>query len=253
MGIKFDTSDETCAYVREQTDKVILAFSRGKDSIAAWLQILKFWTPEQIIPVYQSNFTGPDGRTTLTFAEESLSYYERKLGTRIYRLAHVQTLRMLYYQVFQSPNRRKLLEQLVRDRVLVAAPTSFMNERVRMVKGLENAWIAVGIRANDSLQRRTHIIGGGSAWPDRKKFYPTWDWSIEQLTNAIKDAGLFLPADYAWFGRSRDSIDARITTALHQHEPESHKRILEWFPEADTDRIRMIFRKRLLAGERGQP
>ena len=246
MGIKFDTSEETCRYVREQTDTVFLAFSRGKDSIAAWLQLLNFWEPHQIIPVFQSGYTKADGRTMFKFTEESLAYYERKFGTRIYRLAHVQTLRMLVYQVYQSPERRAVLDKLVRERTLSELPTNFMNERVRMVKGLENAWIAVGLRQNDSLQRRAHIKGGGSAWPDQKKFYPTFDWSIQQLEDAIKQAGLYLPIDYEWFGRSRDSIDARISTSLHDHEPESHQQLLDWFPLADADRMRMQFRKRLL-------
>jgi hypothetical protein len=209
------------------------------------LQLLNYWEPHQIIPVYQTNYTGKDGRSSFHFTEESLAYYERKFQTRIYRLAHVQTLRMLVYQVYQSPERRALLDRLVREHILVDVPTSFMNERVRMVKGLENAWIAVGLRQNDSLQRRTHIKAGGSAWPDQKKFYPTFDWSIQQLEDAIRNAGLYLPVDYEWFGRSRDSIDARISTALHAHEPESHQRLLEWFPLADADRIRMIFRRNL--------
>lgn len=153
---------------------------------------------------------------------------------------------MLVYQVYQSPERRAVLDKLVRERTLSELPTNFMNERVRMVKGLENAWIAVGLRETDNLQRRTHIKGGGSVWPQQKKFYPIFDWSIQQLEDAIRHAGLYLPIDYEWFSRSCDGIGAQVTTALHDHEPESHQQLLDWFPLADADRIRMQFRKRLL-------
>lgn len=72
--------EEIVAQVRRETGgKTILAFSTGKDSIAAMQAIRDAF--DEVIPVYMYLVPG------LEFVEESLAYYERVLfgGRRILR------------------------------------------------------------------------------------------------------------------------------------------------------------------------
>lgn len=66
---------KTIQKVREMQDKTLLAFSTGKDAIAAWLAIREHF--DEVIPYYL--YLIPD----LEFVEESLAYYEKFFGTKI--------------------------------------------------------------------------------------------------------------------------------------------------------------------------
>ena len=70
-----------------------LGFSRGKDSIAAWLQLRKFFT--RIIPFHCASVPH------LGFVDASLDYYERVFQTKILRYmdgACLEALGTLYWQ-----------------------------------------------------------------------------------------------------------------------------------------------------------
>ena len=50
--------------------------------------------------------------------------------------------------------------------------------------------------------------------------------------DAIRGAGIELPPEYAWFGRSFDGLDRRFLGPIQQHAARDYARILEWFPLA---------------------
>ena len=59
-----------------------------------------------------------------------------------------------------------------------------------------------------------------------------------KVADVIKRAGVELPVDYAWFGRSFDGIDARFLVPLKQHAPRDYQRVLEVFPLAELEVFR---------------
>lgn len=68
--------DAVCKFVRaEHGPTALLAFSRGKDSIAAWLTLRKYF--DNVVPLFW--YLVPD----LEFELESLDYFERFFGTKI--------------------------------------------------------------------------------------------------------------------------------------------------------------------------
>ncbi len=247
MGLKFETSEESCRYVRAITDKVICPFSLGKDSLATYLHLKNFWEPENIVLVYQGWGIGRDGYRQFNFIERTLRYYEQQLGKRIYRLIHFETLNQLANGVFQPPDRMKIVRHLKFNGTFQNQSTVFANERCRTVRGWENAWVSTGLRMADSLQRRANIKYAGSVIPNTKLFYGIWDWSIDRVLTTITDAGLKLPIDYQWFGRSFDSLGTREIMAIREHEPEDYRTLVQWFPFVETDWKRMEWRPRLLA------
>jgi len=125
----------------------LLAFSCGKDSIAAWLEMQASGLFREIIPIHLALVPG------LAFVEQSLRYFEEVFETRILRLIHPSFYRMLGHCVFQPPERLDAIRALGLDRVRFdyAAVRQWASEDLGLAE--PGAWLAVGVRAADSPQR----------------------------------------------------------------------------------------------------
>lgn len=218
--------------MKARTNEVLLSFSMGKDSIAAWLAIRDHF--ERIEPYFLYLVPG------LEFVEESLAYWEGKLGTRIHRLPHPSLYRWLNNFVFQPPERCRIIEEAR----LPEFDYDDLNRLLREDLGMGPlAYCASGVRAADSPMRRTHFVRRGPVIESRKYFYPVWDWTKDRLISAISSAGLKLGREYRWFGRSFDGLDLRFLLPLKKHAPRDYARVLEWFPLADLEVFRYEHRQ----------
>jgi hypothetical protein len=56
--------------------------------------------------------------------------------------------------------------------------------------------------------------------------------------DAISEAGVDLPPDYALFNRSFDGLDVRILREIKRAYPADYATILRWFPLADLELAR---------------
>ena len=68
----FETSDELCEYVAEICPDVLVSFSLGKDSLAAWLHMRKYF--RSVNPFFMYMIPG------LEFVENALKYYTEGTG-----------------------------------------------------------------------------------------------------------------------------------------------------------------------------
>lgn len=211
--------------VKQENDKILLSFSCGKDSIAAWLVLREHF---EIVPYYL--WLIPE----LEFIEDSLAYYEQFFGQHIIRLPHPSFYRMLNNFVYQTP-----------ERVSVIRAANFPNfnydDIAQIVAGLNNmtdAFVATGIRAADSPNRRSAINRHGPINWNRRSFYPIWDMNLEQLVNVLTQAQVKLSVEYEYFGRSFDGIDYRFLAGIKKHFPSDYTKIIEWFPMAELELFR---------------
>lgn len=215
---------ETIAAIRRQTDTILLAFSCGKDSIAAWLECRK--TFPRIVPYYM--YLVPD----LEFVEESLLYFERWFGSRIFRVPHPSLYRMLNNFVFQPPERLAAIYAANLERFEYI----HMQDSLREQFGFgPECYTASGVRAVDSPYRMISLRKRGPISHAKRQFFPVWDWRKERLIDEIRAAGLKLPVDYRLFGRSFDGIDYRFLAPIRDAFPRDYARILEWFPLAELE------------------
>lgn len=218
--------------MKAQTSDVLLSFSMGKDSLAAWLAIREHF--ERIEPYYLYRVPG------LELIEEALTYFEAKLGTHIHRLPHPALYRQLNNFVFQPPERCRVIE----DARLPDFDYADVNRIMREDLGLgADAYCATGVRAADSPQRRMHFLKHGPVVHSKKLFYPVWDWSKGDVIDAIAASGLKLPKEYRLFGKSFDGLDLRFLLPLKQHAPRDYARVLEWFPLAELEIFRWEHRE----------
>jgi 3'-phosphoadenosine 5'-phosphosulfate sulfotransferase (PAPS reductase)/FAD synthetase len=218
---------EVTRRVRQEGEACLLSFSMGKDAICAWLAIRDQFT--RVVPYYLYLVPG------LEFIEDGLQYFERVMGCRIWRLPHPGLYRMLNGLVFQPPERCAIIEQ--------AELPDFDYEDINRILKEDLAlpaetFCATGVRAADSPLRYLHFKRNGAINWKQRKFYPVWDWRKAHVIEAIRNAGIKLPVDYQWFGRTFDGLDLRFLYPIKQHAPADYQRILEWFPLAELEVFR---------------
>jgi hypothetical protein len=222
-----ETSAKLCEYVREQTgDTVILSFSRGKDAIAAWLQLRRYFT--RIVPFFY--YTIPD----ISFVDESLKYYEDFFGCTIERYPTPHLFRMLRNFIHQPPERCAVIESLD----LAKFENQDLEQDMRERFGVPNALCALGTRTTDSMVRRTAARRYGTLNPNRRTFWPVFDWTTEDLVREFRAAKVKLPVDYEMFGRTFDGISHLYVAPLRERFPADYERVREWFPMIDLEMFR---------------
>lgn len=226
--MRFDNSHNLNTYVAERSQRqCLLAFSCGKDSIGAWLELRNHF--DHVLPYFMYLVPG------LEFVEDALDYYERFFGVHILRIPHPSLYRMLNNFVFQPPERWPVIQSL-------NLPTFDYDDINTILKHDHQlphpTYQASGVRMNDSMQRRTAMLTHGPLNERRQTFAAIFDWSADDLHRAIETAGVKLPVDYLWFGRTFDGVDYRFLKPIKDNAPRDYQRILEWFPLADLEIFR---------------
>lgn len=221
------TGVETIAKVRQDHKETLLAFSTGKDAIAAWLAIRDSF--EKVHPYYLYLVPG------LEFIEESLAYYEQFFGVKITRLPHPSLHRWLNSYTFQPPERVAVIKQADLPWHDYGDIRKVMIEDKRLNNKI---LVADGVRAADSPMRRIAIKTHGPISLNQGRYHPVWDWLKADLIKCFKGAGVKLPLDYKLFGRSFDGLDLRFMLPLKKHRPDDFRKVCEWFPLVDLEIFR---------------
>lgn len=229
-GVK--PSKEIRAELAAEGRPVLLAFSRGKDSIAAWLALREAGV--EVVAYHMFQVPG------LRFVDESLDYFRGWFGQAIHDIPHPSLYRWLNAATFQAPERLSVIEACQLPEPSYGQVIGFLLDDLGLPR---DTWVCDGVRASDSPVRRMSIIRHGPVKPKSRKVCAVWDWQVAEVRAAIAAAGVDLPVDYEWFGRSFDGLDARFTGPLRDHAPADFARLLEWFPLADID----LFRREVMA------
>lgn len=203
---------------------VMLAFSRGKDSIAAWLALREAGV--EVIPYHLHLIPGLD------FVAESLAYFETVFGTKILDLPHPSLYRWLAHAMFQPPERVRTLEAA---RIAVPSYQDIERQIRDQLQLPADTWVCDGVRAADSPNRRTSLLKHGPVNTSRLTQKVVWDWRKAHVYGAIREHGIKLPVEYEWFGRSFDGVDMRFLGPIREHAPADYALILAWFPLADLE------------------
>lgn len=220
-------SEEIIAQVRSECPVTMLSFSRGKDAIAAYLAIREHF--EEVVPYHLFLIPG------LEFVDESLAYYEKILGRKIWNLPHPSLYKQLNSFLFQTPGNAAVIGAAD----LPNFDYSTIHDIVAKAEGLpDEALVASGVRAADSPMRRISLQTHGAISRNQRQYYPVWDWNKARLLGEIERSGIKLPIDYEWFGRSFDGVDLRFMAPLKKHSPADYRKCLEWFPLLEMEMFR---------------
>lgn len=223
-----ETSDQLCKRLAaEHKGVAVLSFSMGKDSIASYIQMRKYF--DKVYPVFLYMVPG------LEFQQEQIAYYEKQIGERIQQFPNPGFYKQLNCFMYQS------LENLdvIWDADLYEAEYDDIFALAKMDLNIsQDTYTGVGNRMSDSLNRRTSIIKYGPFNLKRKQFFPVFDWTTSEVVEAIRESGIRLPIDYKIWGRSFDGFDFRFLDGLKTHFPNDFRKVQEVFPLVDLELIR---------------
>ncbi|WP_239324246.1 phosphoadenosine phosphosulfate reductase [Snodgrassella gandavensis] len=214
----------TIKKVAKEHRQSILAFSTGKNAVAAYLAIKDSFT--DVYPYYL--YLVPE----LEFVEEQLDLYERQFGFKITRLPHPALYQMLRAHVFQPLYNIPVIDE--------AKLVDFDYADIRKVMcGMFNlplnTPVANGTRVEKNPKRRLSMLRHGSIVKSQRQYYPIWDWKKSDLLHCFTQHNVRLGSDYKVFGCSFDSLDLRFLLPIKQFYPRDYQKILEFFPLCELE------------------
>lgn len=224
------SSEQIRRELAEAGRPVLLAFSRGKDSLATWLALREAGVEVVPFHLYRVPF--------LRFVDESVRQFEDYFDTRIRQYPHPALFRWLLNLTFQAPQNIRTIEAAGLEQYSYEE----LHELIKQDVGLPaDTWVADGVRACDSPNRRSAMKMRGPWRESVLKVSPVWDWRIRHVREVRERYRCPQAIDYEWFGRSYDGIDYRFTEPLSRYAPDDYQRLLEWFPLVDLE----LFRARI--------
>jgi len=222
-----------CEKIAELSGGVaLLGFSRGKDSVAAWLYLLRFF--DRIIPFHCSSVPH------LGFVDRSLNYYETFFGTKIHRFMDGAVLGDVYDLIWQPPTAEAELDRLR----LFEFSRHALAARLMDAHGVPDAWIAWGINASDSIDRQIYVKKYQGRVAANRSFYPTFDWKRADIMRVLDAAGVKLAGDYLIANRTLAGVPTyRHAARMRDVYPEDWDRVLCMFPMLEAELARQEFRR----------
>jgi hypothetical protein len=220
---------ELCARAKAQFGiaKVALAFSAGKDSIAAWLALRH--AQIEVIPIHF--MVHPD----LQIIEDTLKFYEDHFQTKIIRLIHPCFWDIFKNLLFVNPYMVRLIEDInLYEHPSFEAQT---NGFLRSI-GEPDMWQAKGIKRADSLIRMMAINKGSPINQNSKTVYPMANYGDKQAFSMLIRHKVPLPSYYHLLGESLDIMKNYVVEYLRDNYPLDYERLKSIQPLIDLEHIR---------------
>ncbi len=220
------TSAELRANLKAEGRPVLLAFSRGKDSLAAWLALRETGIP--VIPYFM--YLVPH----MKYLDESVKVYEDFFGQHILQVPHPAFYNAIRSYIWQPPENVAIIESMAIPHI---SPVDLQN-MVRETYAQMNTWLCTGVRGADSPQRRVAVVTHGPVNQRERTMMAVWDWKISHVRDILNRYHCPLPVDYQWFGRTLDGFDYRFIAPLRRNARETYEYLKQWFPLLDLEILR---------------
>lgn len=208
-------SEQVINAVRQQTDRVILFYSCGKDSIVTLDLIAPHF--KKVICVYM--YFVKD----LEHINHFLTYATTKYSNvTVLQVPHWNMSRVLKMGLYCQPNPKiKLL--MLRDVV----------ERVQINTGVD--WCFYGMKQADSMNRRLMLRGYTQQAINEKSknAYPLSMWKKSDVLSYIRLHKLPTPIQYSTDAGNGLWFDLKVYLYLREHYPQDLQKILKAFPMSE--------------------
>ena len=213
-------SDALCREIAKASGGVcLLSFSRGKDALAAWLNLSRFF--RRIIP-----FTCA-GIPHVGFADEYLTYCERIFGTHIIRLQDGGLYANIEALQYQYPHDEGWIDGMD----FPAYDAQDIADIIRNHLGLPRAWTAYGLNASDSIDRMITVRQCKGRYYGTRSFYPNFDWTHKQIMEVLQRSNIRLSNEYHIAARSfAGGLMPHNLLAVEKRAPELFRRLEYYYP-----------------------
>lgn len=233
-----------CEEISRRSDGIcVFGFSRGKDSIPAWVWLRRFF---HTIHVY--HLTTVPG---LSYVDKSLSFYEDLFETKILRFMDGEVIENVQGKSFQLFDNYPLIDSFNLPKGYYHY--SEIADVVRKKFNCPQAWHAMAVLGCDNIFRRMNLLKKdangnltytGAIKEAQQTFYPTFDWRLEQNFEVLEKNKLPLPADYTIAERTLTSLPCPLNVhGLYTKFPEDFAKLESLFPLIKSMWARCEFRK----------
>lgn len=195
------------------TDRVIVAFSGGKDSVVTLDLCCRYFKKVSAFFMYQV--------PNLSFQESAIRFAEKKYGIEVERIPHFELSNFFKYGSYRKEDF---------NFPIVKINDVYTYERIRT----GSYWIAAGERIADSIVRRAMMKKSGCIDEVRGRFYPIANFTKADVMRYIERHGLKVSPESQVIGHSFRSLHSEDLAAIKEHYPQDYERVLSWFPFADA-------------------
>jgi hypothetical protein len=203
--------------------EVALSFSCGKDSIASWLYLRDRGI--KVHPYFLDMCPG------LPMTTKALEYYEDFFETKITVIAHPKLFPWIVDGLHQPHYRMAAIAKVGLPRYSTEDVMQAVSDEI----GNPNIWHAVGVRANDSMNRRAAYAKTKGVVESRKVFWPIAEMKIAELQDILTKNNCKLPRDYDLFGRSFDGLHIGYVKPIFEQSPKDLEVLKFWYPMIETE------------------
>jgi 3'-phosphoadenosine 5'-phosphosulfate sulfotransferase (PAPS reductase)/FAD synthetase len=207
--------------------KVTIGFSTGKDSLAC--AILLKNNNIDFIPFFFYQI--PD----LEFVEKNIQLYEKELNMEIIRVPHPMLYDWLRHQDFQYPS---MIDFLDEKGYIKSSFEDMINLYLYSIGDENEYYDIVGMRANESFNRRMILKDKGAIRHDIKKIYPIHNWSMKDVNEYIIENKYSFTDDYKVWNRSFDGLKYQFLFGVKENYPKDWQTIKEYFPLIELELFR---------------
>lgn len=198
--------------LRKRTDRVLVGFSGGKDSIATLILCLEHFPKVEAFHLYMVK--------GLSFRESVLAYTRKRFGVVIHEAPSA---------ALASTRRRGSLSHEHSANRPPALSHQEVSNAIRLRTGIE--WIAVGEKEHDSMERRGQLRKNPNGlFEKRRECWPIAYWSHHNVWNLLKRNRIPAPQEYAVFGTGFRLYKREHILKLAKHFPEDYKKVCQAFP-----------------------
>ena len=212
-----------------QSTDLFLSFSRGKDSIAAFLECYE----SGIFRNYKMflYYLCPG----LSFVDEYVNYFEKRFGFKIIQYPSTTFLDLLESGCLQTPigvaQNQKMIDE---NKGFFSYKRDKLTDLAREDFKLSSTFLcANGIKASDSPLRSTALKKKEGLNTNNYKWYPIWNYSNQEIAEIIVRHDVKLPKDYEYWGLTIDGFDYRFVKYIKENLPSDWKVLQEYFPKID--------------------
>jgi len=220
--------------MENETERLVLSFSAGADSIGALLRIKETETFDLSTALLYYFYYIPG----IPFVDDYIDYFEDALGVKIIKLPSVRFLSDMSNYLYQTPLGAMAIADLQKSRNYIPTTKTDKLEKILFEnEGLSGETIkGIGVKRYDSFMRmkamdRLEIHGINLK---NRKWYPVWDYKDKDIINIIKRHRIKVPMEYQLFGISYENIDPRFLGPLVENCPKTMEIIKKYFPLCET-------------------
>ena len=204
--------------------KVVLYFSTGKDSVAAWLTLREMGF--EVVPVFRELIPN------LSFYESVIAAYEKFFDTEIIKIPSAVQMSQLYANFGNQEEQNSITTIRLIENIKKLKTHKNNDDRILNTLGYNIG--VVGTKGSDNLSRRVNFQMAGPFNAKNRCFSLCWRLASKAPLRMMVEAKCPIPKYYLWLGRSPELLFSAEFFFIKKYYPEDYEKILQYLPDIDV-------------------